>query len=368
MTVVTIASFLQAAAHPAHDVRRMVMSMFAGRGGVVPRTATFTDLKVTQRGAGANMSVDVAEGSCLVTGTESTYQGLYHAENQGVQNVTIAAADATNARRDMIVARIKDTEYGVAVTDAFSIETVAGTPSGTPADPTIPENCIVLARVAVAASATSITNANITDLRNGYPAVTGSAVIGNQVKAVALGGVVPCLAAFRPTKALYAGQVIYETDTGFLLVYNGTTWVPTTASGRVYVAAGSVVTGASIVGVTMSSTDFLHGGMTRATTGSTGLTVPVSGVYQVNGEVKMVPPASNGGFAAALLRNNVAVAYGEQVATVASVYQGRTVNDLVVCSAGDIIGLGYFWDGPSTTMQCDGPGQSNYLSACLVGP
>ena len=101
MTVVTVADFLQAASHPAHDVRRMVMSMFAGRGGVVPRTATFTDLKVSQRGAGANMSVDVAEGSCLVTGTESTYQGLYHCENQGVQNVIITAANVTNARRDM---------------------------------------------------------------------------------------------------------------------------------------------------------------------------------------------------------------------------------------------------------------------------
>src|SRR5436190_19962419 len=181
MTVVTVADFLQAASHPAHDVRRMVMSMFAGRGGVIPRTPTFTDLKVTQRGAGANMSVDVADGGCLVTGTEATYQGLYECDNQGVQNVVITAANVTNARFDLIVARIKDTEYGVAVTDAFSLEAIAGTPAGSPADPTVPANCIVLARVTVAANASSITNANITDLRNSYTAVTGSALIGNQV-------------------------------------------------------------------------------------------------------------------------------------------------------------------------------------------
>ena len=225
MTVVSVASFLQQVAHPAHDVRRLLMSMFGGRGGVVPRTATFTDLKVTQRGAGANMSVDVAEGSCLVTGTESAYQGVYHCENQGTQNVVIGAADATNARRDLIVARIKDSEYGVAVTDVFTIEAVAGTPAASPADPTVPANCIVLARVAVAAAASSITNANITDLRNNYAAVTGSSVIGNQVKAVAAGGVVPFLSTARPTKQIYEGMVGYQTDLALPVVYNGSAWI-----------------------------------------------------------------------------------------------------------------------------------------------
>lgn len=225
MTVVTVASYLQAASHPAHNVRRLTQAMFANRGGVVPRTATFTDLKVTQRGAGANMSVDVADGACLVTGTESTFQGLYHGDNQGVQNVPITAADVTNARRDMIVARIKDTEYGVAVTDTYSLEAIPGTPAGSPADPTIPANCIVLARVAVAANATSITNANITDLRNSYAAVTGSAQIGNQVQAVGVGGIVPCTSTFRPTVALYEGQMIYETDTDSVRVYNGSAWI-----------------------------------------------------------------------------------------------------------------------------------------------
>lgn len=225
MTVVSIASFLQADAHPAHSVRRMIQALAGNRGGVIPATATFTDLKVTQRGAGANMSVDVAGGECFVHGTESTYQGVYHCQNQGTQNVVITAADATNARRDLIVARIKDSEYGVAVTDVFSIEAVAGTPAGSPADPTVPDNCIVLARVAVAAAASSITNANITDLRNGYTAVTGSATIGNQVKAVGMGGVGVCTSSFRPTVGIYEGQLIWETDTNRLLRYSGSAWL-----------------------------------------------------------------------------------------------------------------------------------------------
>jgi hypothetical protein len=224
MTAITVASFLQGASHPAHGDRRFLMSLASARGGVIPKTATFTDLKVSQRGAGANMSVDVAEGSCFVTGTESTYQGIYHGENQGVQNVTLTAANVTNARRDLIVARIKDVEYGVAVTNAFTVEKIDGTPAGSPVDPTVPDNCIVLARVAVAANASSITNANITDLRTNYTAVTGASVIGNQVKSVATGGITPCLSAFRPTKGLFEGEVIYETDTKQFYTYNGSGW------------------------------------------------------------------------------------------------------------------------------------------------
>lgn len=222
MTVVPVASFIQANSHPAHGDRRWLQALIGGRGGVIPRTATFTDLKVSQRGAGANMSVDVADGQCYVTGTESSTQGVYHCDNVGVENKTITASNPTNPRRDLIVARIKDVEYGVAVTNEFLLDVIAGTPAASPVDPTVPANCIVLARVAVAANATSITNANITDLRNGYAAVTGSALIGNQQKAPT--GIVPCLSAFRPTVGLFEGLTIYETDTGRYWVYNGTTW------------------------------------------------------------------------------------------------------------------------------------------------
>lgn len=224
MTVISEANFIQANSHDAHTLRREMVATHGYRGGVIPGTATFTDLKVTQRGAGANMSVDVAEGSCYVTGTESNYQGIYHGDNQGTTNVVITAANPTNPRRTLIVARIKDSEYGVAVTDEFVIEAIDGTPAGSPADPTVPDNCIVLARVAVAAAASSITDANITDLRIGYTAVTGSSLIGNQVCAASLGGVVVCTSTFRPTKGLYEGLIAYETDTDRRIVYTGSGW------------------------------------------------------------------------------------------------------------------------------------------------
>lgn len=145
--------------HTAENERSLLTGLYSGKEGVLSSTA----LTVVQNGT-PNMSVNVSGGRAIVLGDESANQGMYLVWNDGVKNVTIAAADPTNPRRDIIVARVKDAYYSGA-TNAFSIEVIQGTPAGSPADPSIPSNALPLARVAVAASASSITNANITDLR-----------------------------------------------------------------------------------------------------------------------------------------------------------------------------------------------------------
>ena len=159
MTVQNPALFLQASSHPAEDVRRFVATTFDNGSGVVGSS----DLAVTQNGT-PNMSVNVAGGQVVVGGTEATYQGSYFCENRGTTNLVISAADATNPRRDLIIARVKDAAYSGAVNE-WSLEVVTGTPAASPVDPSVPANSFVLARVAVAALASSVTNANITDLR-----------------------------------------------------------------------------------------------------------------------------------------------------------------------------------------------------------
>ena len=126
-----------------------------------------TDLKVTQNGT-PNMSVNVASGSAFIRGTQAASQGVYHAFNDATANVTIAAADATNARRDLIVLQVRDAAYSGASRDARLV-VVQGTPAASPADPSLSStpNALVLARVTVAAGATSITSAAIADLRTG---------------------------------------------------------------------------------------------------------------------------------------------------------------------------------------------------------
>lgn len=212
MTVQSTPFAIQSGGEPAESFRRLTAAHFGGRGGIVGPN----DLAVTQRGAGANMSVDVADGQVIILGTESTYQGCYLGENRGALNVVIAAAHASNPRRDLIVARIRDSAYSGG-SNAFTIEAVTGTAAASPSDPALPAGtCWVLARVSVAALASSIVNANIADLRSSYT----SAQYG---RAAALGGVVVCTSTTRPP-APYEGMPIYQTDTHTALRWNGSAW------------------------------------------------------------------------------------------------------------------------------------------------
>lgn len=121
-------------------------------------------LEVSEKSGTANMSVDVAAGIALITGDSSLAQGVYVATNDAVTNLVISAADATNDRWDLVVMQVRDNaEDSSGSTDA-RLYVVTGTPAGSPADPTIPDGCLVLARVVVEALASSIVDANITNL------------------------------------------------------------------------------------------------------------------------------------------------------------------------------------------------------------
>ena len=107
----------------------------------------WTGLAVSQRGAGANMSVDVALGDCRVNGTNYS--------EAGVTNIVISAAHATLNRRDIIV-------YDVT---AGNPAIVAGTAASEPYPPNIPSGDILLATIYVDAAITTIANSDIMDGR-----------------------------------------------------------------------------------------------------------------------------------------------------------------------------------------------------------
>jgi hypothetical protein len=124
------------------------------------------DLLVSQRAAGANMSVDVAAGGAIIAGTSLSGQGSYVVRSSAVVNVPLAAADPTNGRFDLIVARVHDKQADGGTTYAWSPEVVTGTPSGSPAYPTQPPNSLFLSQVYVGPRVTSVSNgSNIVDQR-----------------------------------------------------------------------------------------------------------------------------------------------------------------------------------------------------------
>ena len=120
------------------------MVLAADNNGVV------SGLAVSERGAGANMSVDVATGTALIANTSYT--------ESSIVNLVIAASHATLYRKDLI-------SYDP--TTSNPIVTQGTNHAGGTADPIyppgIPAGDILLAIVDVAAAAMEIENADITD-------------------------------------------------------------------------------------------------------------------------------------------------------------------------------------------------------------
>ena len=212
MTVQNPAIFIQSESHPAEDVRRMFSALLGGATTGANGICEAGDLAVSEKSGTPDMSVDVAEGACWIDGDEATYQGSYFCENRGVTNLSISAADATNPRKDLIVAKVQDSAYSGA-TDAWSLAVVTGTPAASPSEPAVPSNAIVLALVDVAALASSIVDGNITDRR-----------VTTQEGRAPKGYVVTTSAAL-PTNAT-EGDIAYTTNTDSLLVYSGSEWTP----------------------------------------------------------------------------------------------------------------------------------------------
>jgi hypothetical protein len=114
-------------------------------------------LKVSQSTVPA-MSVQVSVGTAYFYGTGTTADTMFEFYSDAIETVTIPTA-AAQARIDIVCAKI-DASTGVA-----SLVVVSGTPSGSPAVPATPASHYKLANIAVGASVTTITNANITDTR-----------------------------------------------------------------------------------------------------------------------------------------------------------------------------------------------------------
>ena len=125
MTEINPPGFLQNRTdHPARVLRGMLSGMIAN-GGTLESGAWL----VSQRSAGANMSVDIAGGQGYIQGTEDPNQAYYYClSDTTVVNKTIAAADGSLSRIDLVIARVRDTQYSGA-TNAWTFEVVTGTPA-----------------------------------------------------------------------------------------------------------------------------------------------------------------------------------------------------------------------------------------------
>jgi len=158
MTLQTPPSWLQAGSYPAQYDRLTAQALWATTGIIGS-----SSLAVTQNSP-AGMSVRIASGWAAIVGTTTTNMGVYTVFNDATTVATITAADFTNPRIDLVCVTVRDAFYSGANNDVI-FNVVAGTPAGSPVAPALPANSIALATVAVAANASTIVTADITDAR-----------------------------------------------------------------------------------------------------------------------------------------------------------------------------------------------------------
>lgn len=138
---------------------------------------TVSGLAVSQRGAGANMSVDVASGEALINGTVVT--------KGSTTNVSITAAHASYDRYDLVVINssgtisvIDGTTGSTSYANDYDLET---------------NNAILLAEVYVPATDTAITDSQITDKSIETCLQKSPMLKGLDLVATVVGGVLPLL-------------------------------------------------------------------------------------------------------------------------------------------------------------------------------
>jgi hypothetical protein len=140
------------------------------RPGVLPRNyvnttgAEFVDLKVIQLST-PGQGVQLYPGKCIAV---RTGQGPYLlTQETTVSLYNLDAADPSNARIDIIYARLYDQAIGDVTLQGPYLEHVNGTPSGSPVAPTgsVPAGAVMLAQILRPAATNNVTGANITDLR-----------------------------------------------------------------------------------------------------------------------------------------------------------------------------------------------------------
>lgn len=130
-----------------------------------------TALRVRQRAAGANFSVDVDEGSATIEGDDQAYQGVYLVRSTSVENLGVEPAPGAGLHRvDLVVAEVLDAGIDATNPNVWRLRVIAGqavADTNTPPVPSVPPTAVPLAEIGPITSTTaSITDALIASVRS----------------------------------------------------------------------------------------------------------------------------------------------------------------------------------------------------------
>jgi hypothetical protein len=180
--------------YSAKDDRQVLWAVF-NQPGVL--NSNGGDLKVSQRAAGANFSVDVAAGRAVVLGTDVTGQGFYLIDSDEVVNIEVPAPPGSGSRTHRIVAQVKDKLHNSSDWSTYEWEPVLIEDTGD-GYPDAPDSSLTLAQVLVESGQTSVTDSEISDQRKNAVTTLG---IGRYVLSDAGRPQVP-----------WEGELVYRAD------------------------------------------------------------------------------------------------------------------------------------------------------------
>ena len=180
--------------------------------GVYPGRATgntIQDMRVVATSPTPDMNVFVQTGGHVVN---RSGRGPYLDYLQGGLSVPIGNSNASNPRKDYIIARVRDPGYDGNVLSTLQFLTIQGQAAASPIEPTsaVTDGDVVLACVTVRANTTQILDSDIEDRRHFN---------------VARGGIYPKSATDNRAGA-YPGQLRYNIANLTFEGWTGTNWVP----------------------------------------------------------------------------------------------------------------------------------------------
>lgn len=146
--------------YPARYDRQLIKKVFGDTELVIGATG----LVVSQRGAGANVSVDIAVGTAIVQGDDQADQGMYLVYIDAVTNLVMPAVPGSNKRIDLVSIRINDPNAGGPAGDNATLVVTQGVVSATPVAPAAPTSAVVLAQVLRTVGDSAVLTAQITDV------------------------------------------------------------------------------------------------------------------------------------------------------------------------------------------------------------
>ena len=184
-----------------YDVGARVLNVGTPSAVAIPG-GVFPGLGAMQVTAGSGLSVQVAAGYCCVP-SPTTGNGGYIFGTLTAATLTLAAADNSNPRTDLIIARVYDSGSSSSYCD---VEVVTGTPATPPVTPSTPAAAIPLAVVSVPTSAVALASGAISDQRS---------------YVVAPGGILP-ITSPAAAPAVPASQLMYDLSRNLLVQGTGT--------------------------------------------------------------------------------------------------------------------------------------------------